>query len=407
MKNAESEPGTEKPTRRTRVGFLTYDLQDFTADCLSRIVHRADEFRVTAYPILPRTSKRIDFEYHPSVFRARHKTFSGATHTPEGLMVSVNWKAAWKCAWENEIVVLFGIQGGTALLLTFLAWVFRRRLISVNQTLPPACEGHRRWWVRLLKGWILRRCHVHVTQTPVTRDTLRKVYGLAEESFITAPFESGWSLFEALRQKTAREASNFRDKLGWGKDDCVFLFVGTLLRFKGISCILSAMQELQEEPQRARVVLCGPKADSPDEWSIDQYREEARRLRVDGSVHFTGEIQSEGLSDYYRNSDVCLLPTNRDMWPKVLVEAASFELPLITTTSCGAAGSLVRTAETGAVIAPSDASAMANAMKEMMRDPENRKRMGKQARAFCESFCDPEEEAAGFVEAFRAVVRAA
>ena len=408
MKNTESHTeDTNEAIRRPRVGFLTYDLQEFTADCLSRIVRRAGEFRVKAYPILPRTSKRIDFEYQPSAFEARHRTFAGPNHTPEGLMMSVNWKAAWKCARENEIVVLFGIQGGTALLLTFLAWVMRRKLISVNQTLPPACEMHRRWWVRLLKGWILRRCDIHITQTPVTRDTLREVYGLAEECFVTAPFEAGWSLFEALRQETEGRCDNFREELGWEEKDCVFLFVGTLVSYKGVHCILSAMREIRNEGRLARVVLCGPDAGIPSEWSIEEYNAETRRLGIDDVVHFTNGISASDLSGYYRNSDVFVLPTSRDMWPKVLVEAASFGLPLITTTSCGAAGSLVREGETGIVIPPSDHSAMARAMKEMMRDPARRESMGRKAREFCEVFCDPDKEAAGYVEAFHAVSRAA
>jgi len=382
-----------------RVGFLTFDLQEFTADCLNRVYDLAgDSCRIKAYPIQSRAADFIRFPYRRSNFNGKSKSFTKGDAVPEGLMISVHWRAALACARESDIVVLFGIQAGTALLLTILARLFGRKLVSVNQTLPPHRERQRRWWVRWLKGWILRRCDVHVVQTPVTRDTLRDVYGLPEDRFVVAPFEAGWRIFESLRAKTSESNADFRKQWGWPDDDCVFLFVGTLLEFKGTRLLLESMRILKSRGRRARLVFCGPESPRATEWSLAQYREETRRLGLEDEVKFTGRIPYDDLPGYYRGSDALVLPTSRDMWPKVLVEAAAFELPLISTTAAGTAGSLVVDGQTGALIPPDDPESLADAMERML-DPRHRENWGRNARAFCVSFCDAEKEARGYYEA--------
>lgn len=313
-------------------------------------------------------------------------------------MTSVNWRAAVACARENDIVVLFGIQAGTALLLASLACLMGRKIVAVSQTMPAGTERRRRWWVRALKGWILRRCNVHVYQTPATRETLLDVYGVKEDRLVFAPFEAGWRVFEGLRTKTPEKPMRLRHPLGWQDSDCVFLFVGTLLRFKGVSTILHALRKLKDQGITARAVFCGPDAESANEPSAREYEAEAASLSLSESVLFAGGVPYQELVHWYRDADVCVLPTARDMWPKVLIEAAALEKPLITTTSCGASGSLVRDGETGRIIPPGNVEALATAMEDLL-DPERRHEMGKQARAFCVEFCDAKKEAAGYVTA--------
>ncbi len=381
-----------------RVGFLTYDLQEFTADCLSRLQRRAS-FRLKAYPILPRAATDwIAFDYRPSQFKARHFTVNRPGSTPEGLMASVNLGAAWACARENDVVVLFGIHGGTALVIALFARLLRRKLISVNQTLPPLRERQRRWWIRLLKRWVLRRCRVHVVQTPAAADNLADVYGMDRSAFVEAPFNAGFQVFRQFVDEVAPNRQALRLRYGWKPDECVFLFVGTLLRFKGVRTILHAVRRLQDGSRDFRVVLCGPDSPQAGEPSIDAFRAEAARLGVADRVLFTGRRSLSELPCYYAAADAFLLPTQKDCWPKVLVEAAACRLPLVTTTSCGAAGNLVADGKTGYVIEPDDAEALAGAMQRLL-DPQQRQRMGQAAYDFCVAFCDEQKEAEGFVRA--------
>ena len=224
MKMPESMPipGELASTKDIRVGFLTYDLQEFTADCLSRVAENLP-FKMKAYPVFDRVAAdRVAFPYRPSQVAGKFFAVRQKGSTPEGLTSSINWLAAWSSARESDVVVLFGIQGGTALVATLLAVLGRKRLISVNQTLPPEWERRRRWWVRWLKGWILHRCQVHVVQTPVTWQSLRQVYGIPADRCVEAPFESGARIFKELLAQVSESREELRRRFGWAPEKCVF-----------------------------------------------------------------------------------------------------------------------------------------------------------------------------------------
>jgi glycosyltransferase involved in cell wall biosynthesis len=379
------------------VGFLTYDLQEFTADCLSR-VSRVLTYPMKAFPVMGRVARNVDFAYRPTSVEGRFFALHGKECTPEGLTSTINWGAAWDCVRESRVILLFGLQGGTALLTALLAILFRRRLISVNQTLPPEWERKRRWWVRLLKGWLLRRCEIHVIQTPITRKTLAEVYNLDSAAFVEAPFESGASIFEDLYAQVSESRDELREEFGWQKSECVFMYAGTLLRFKGVKTMLNAGAELKVSGMPFRLVFFGQEASQPGEPTIAEYRGIAEKLGIGDRVSFLGRRSAKDLARAYKAADVFILPTRRDMWPKVLVEASLAELPLITTTACGAAGSLVEHERTGLIIPPNDSSELAKAMARML-DPHTRREYGARARNYVAHFCSPEKEVAGYMEA--------
>jgi glycosyltransferase involved in cell wall biosynthesis len=387
-----------------RVGFLTYDLQEFTADCLSRVARRSP-FRIKAYPIFARiAADHVAFPYRPSTLAGRFFAVRKEGSTPEGFTSSVNWSAAWACVRENDVVVLLGLQGGTALLATFLSFLRRRRLVSVNQTLPPQWERKRRWWVRWLKGWILHRCRVHLVQTPVTWKTLQEVYGIPKEHCVEAPFESGALVFQELLNKVSESREELRQQFGWGPDEVIFLFVGTLLRFKGVETIIEAITLLKNSHSGFRVVFFGPAAAQPDEPTIEKYQGLVELKGVAEVVSFMGERSLAELARAYLAADALLLPTQKDCWPKVLVEAALAGLPLLTTTACGAAGDLVRDGETGLVISPDDPESLFKAMQQLLKK-EVRVKFGENARNICLKLCDPIREAEGFCLALKMAMR--
>ncbi len=109
------------------------------------------------------------------------------------------------------------------------------------------------------------------------------------------------------------------------------------------------------------------------------------------------------LAAAYLAADALLLPTQRDMWPKVLVEAALAGLPLVITTACGAAGPLLKGGETGLVVPPDDPASLAEAMRNLLY-ASLRNRLGAKAREFVLNFCDPVEEGEGLRRAIKLAI---
>ena len=66
--------------------------------------------------------------------------------------------------------------------------------------------------------------------------------------------------------------------------------------------------------------------------------------------HFIDFLQTSELKQYYKLSDIFVLPTKYDVWGLVVNEAMSQGLPVISTSACVAAIELVSNGYNGYVI---------------------------------------------------------
>lgn len=381
-----------------RVGFLTYDLQQFTEDCLHRVGCAIAPSRLKAYPVIHHENEKMArVPYLASRQKLKHLGVNRAGSTPEGFMSNVNWRAAWLCARESDVVVLFGLQGGTALVTAFLAALMRRQIISVNQTLPVPAERRRRWWVRLLKTWLLGRCSVHIFQTPAAQEVLTQVYGIRPASLVSAPFEAGASYFRPLLAAAASKREELRGRYH-AADSTVFLFVGTLHLFKGVADLIQALAGLPKS-ERFFCLFAGREEPTCKEGgTIAYYTQLAKRLGVEDRVSFVGTLPHHELAGLYWAADAVILPTHKDCFPKVLVEGALAHKPVVTTHSCGAVGALVIDGENGFVHTAGDIPALTSILARLL-DPALRARMGDRSAAIVDRFCDTGTETEGFARA--------
>jgi glycosyltransferase involved in cell wall biosynthesis len=84
---------------------------------------------------------------------------------------------------------------------------------------------------------------------------------------------------------------------------------------------------------------------------------------------------------YYRVMDVLVLPTWREGFPNVVLEAAASGIPVVTTLCTGSRDAVVPEV-TGLLIPPGYPAAIREAVLQLLRNPERRCRMGEAARAW-------------------------
>ena len=148
----------------------------------------------------------------------------------------------------------------------------------------------------------------------------------------------------------------------------VLLFVGRLRYYKGLDVLLHALKRLPE----AVLLVVG---DGPmrTEWETL-----ARRLHAPDRVVFAGDVDAEELPACYRLADVFVLPSTlrAEAFGTVLVEAMAAGVPLVSTELATGTSWVNRHGETGLVVPPSDPDALAAAITALLRDPEQRRRMG-------------------------------
>lgn len=108
---------------------------------------------------------------------------------------------------------------------------------------------------------------------------------------------------------------------------------------------------------------------------------EARKLGLDGRIHWHGAKDQEFVIERYRDCDLFALPSreagdgDRDGLPNVLMEAQIQALACLSTRF-SAIPELIRDGETGVLVEPGDAAALSAALDRLIRSPEERNRLG-------------------------------
>ena len=158
-----------------------------------------------------------------------------------------------------------------------------------------------------------------------------------------------------------RSARALRRRIGLPEGAPVVGFVGRLVRDKGVIELIDAYRKLRRELPELRLLLVGPheRYDAlPGELREDIVRDE--RITPTGFLEDTAPA--------YALMDVLALPTYREGFPNVPLEAASMELPVVATRVTGCVDAVVD-GVTGTLVPPRDAGALADAIGRYLRDP--------------------------------------
>jgi glycosyltransferase involved in cell wall biosynthesis len=152
-------------------------------------------------------------------------------------------------------------------------------------------------------------------------------------------------------------------------------YVGRLTRDKGLPELIEAFEGILRAEPEARLLLVGWFDASEDALSG------ALRARIESQPHIYHTGFVEATAPYYRAMDLLVLPTWREGFPNVVLEAAATAIPVVTTVSTGSCDSVVPEV-TGLLIPPGYPEAICEAVLKLLRDPKRRRRMGKAARAW-------------------------
>lgn len=161
----------------------------------------------------------------------------------------------------------------------------------------------------------------------------------------------------------------------------MLLTVGRLIAEKGHDTVLAALPALLEEkPELTYVVVGG----GPDE---ERLRELADELGVADHVRFLGKVPDEELQIAYAASDVFVMisrPGERiEGFGLVYAEAAVYGTPVVAGDT-GGVSEIVEDGENGFLVPPDDVQAAADAIRDLLEDPERAARMGRRGRELVE-----------------------
>ncbi len=149
-------------------------------------------------------------------------------------------------------------------------------------------------------------------------------------------------------------------------------------RYKGVDWVLRAIAELAPAHPDLRYTVVG------DGDDLLYLRGLAAELGLQQRVTFTGALDHDDLLAAYRDADLFVLPTRREGFGLVFLEAMAFRKPIIAAAAAGAVD-VVSSGEHGLLIDGEDE--LAAAIATLLRDRDLAKRMGEAGyRAVTETF---------------------
>ena len=157
-----------------------------------------------------------------------------------------------------------------------------------------------------------------------------------------------------------QRARRIREELGIPANAPVAGFVGRLTKDKGISELVQAYLTLRGNIPELRLLLVGEM-----EEGDPLPPEICRVIGSDPGIVRTGFVQDP--HDYYHAMDVLALPTYREGFPTVVLEAHSAGKPVVAARATGAVDAVID-GVTGILVPMGDAQALASALELVIRD---------------------------------------
>jgi len=157
----------------------------------------------------------------------------------------------------------------------------------------------------------------------------------------------------------------------------IILFVGRLIKRKGISYLIDAFHDLNKERNDVILIIIG-KGELKNELQL-----QCKKIGLETNVIFMDYVENNLLIAYYLLCDVCVVPSitydMADPWVFVLNEAMMCGKPVISTDAVGGAFDLIKNGINGYVVPEQDAKTLYIAIKNIIADPLLARTMGKES----------------------------
>lgn len=214
----------------------------------------------------------------------------------------------------------------------------------------------------------------HVPETLVLTDreivAFNQHYGVSHDKFHLLP--PGVEKNQTSQASAQSNRVELRAELGTDKDAVVALFVGSGFRIKGLDRALQALAANKASATALEFWVVG-------NGNASRFAKYTKQAGI--TVRFLGGRAD--VNRFYDAADFLLHPAYSESAGKVLLEALTHGLPVLTTDTCGYAPHILK-ADAGAVInSPFAQSALNQQLQQFIQNTEDRQRMGQNALAYC------------------------
>lgn len=259
------------------------------------------------------------------------------------------------------------------LLCMIAAWICRVpvRIHTFTGLVFPTSTGLKRK-ILMATDWLTCACATHVipegegvkndlVNNKITRKPLR-ILGYGNVRGIDL------NRFDPKNPEVIKAAEMIRRE-----EVLTFIFIGRLVGDKGIPELVKAFCRLNKELPDTRLLLIGREEPQLDPLDSNTLKE------ISDSPAIEAVGQKADVRPWLLASDVFVLPSHREGFPNVVIEAGAMGLPSIVTDINGSR-EIIHNGENGLIVPSKNADAFYEAMKRLAETPEKIKAMAANAR---------------------------
>lgn len=169
-----------------------------------------------------------------------------------------------------------------------------------------------------------------------------------------------------LQHQSFKEVDRIRKKI---------LFVGQIIPRKGIQDLVKTMAIISKDSIDTEVDVVG------NGFYYDKIRKLIEEEGIQNRFNFMGSLPHSEIPELMAKSDILCLPSYREGWPNVCIEALSVGLPVVAT-DIGGTNEIITDEDVGILVKAGDYNALASALKYALDKKWDRNRIREYAKRF-------------------------
>ena len=276
------------------------------------------------------------------VFRRERPTMVHSITPKAGLLSMI---AAWICRVPVRLHTFTGLVFPTATGL-------KKRILILTDRITCACATHI---VPEGEGVKADLINYNITRKPLQVLGYGNIRGIDLDHYRRSP--------EVMEKALPLRKPNL----------FTFVFIGRVVRDKGIDELVEAFSLLHSEHPQTRLILVGRAEDNLDPVSPNTRRTIASHPAIEAVGN-----QSD-VRPWLAASDALVFPSYREGFPNVVIEAGALDLPSIVTDINGSREIIVH-GQNGIIVPPRNAQALLQAMTQFVQNPQATQAMALKAR---------------------------
>lgn len=238
-----------------------------------------------------------------------------------------------------------------------------------------------KWRILLMAEKIAAMSATHVLAVSPSLKSQLVTLGIAKEGKISIFGQGSYNGFSLesfrMNEEMECEVSRLKEIYGLKENNTVIGYAGRITKDKGIEEMVDAFLTLHEKDPNLRLFIIG-------EFETGDPVKESTRKEIIENDHIIFAGHQKNPAAYYFLMDVFLFLTKREGFGNVSLEAALAGVPVIAADVTGAKDTVLD-GKTGYLVNPNDPDEVAAKLERLLSDPELRKRLGENGKAWGEA----------------------